>query len=65
MIDADYRGEILISLFNQSASPQTIEQGERIAQLVLLACPQARFCEAERLSATIRAEGGFGSTGKQ
>lgn len=65
VIDADYRGEILISLFNQSASPQTIEQGERIAQLVLLACPQARFCEAERLSATIRAEGGFGSTDKQ
>ncbi len=64
VIDADYRGEIMVSLYNQSAQPQRIESGERIAQLVILAVPQVEFLETEELSDTVRGEGGFGSTGK-
>ena len=65
VIDADYRGEVLIALYNQSKEPQTVEKGERIAQLVLLPAPQAAFLEAEELQDTARADGGFGSTGKK
>ncbi len=63
VIDADYRGEVMVALYNQSATPQTVEAGERIAQLVLLPCPQAQFECTETLPATDRAAGGFGSTG--
>lgn len=62
VIDADYRGEVLVALYNQGKEPQTLEQGERIAQLVLLPAPQAGFIEAD-LTDTARAAGGFGSTG--
>ncbi|MBQ8600108.1 MAG: dUTP diphosphatase [Clostridia bacterium] len=65
VIDADYRGEILISLYNQSKETQTIEKGERIAQMVFLPCPQGIFIETDTLSETARADGGFGSTGKK
>lgn len=65
VIDADYRGEVLVALYNQSGVPQVVEQGERIAQLVLLPAPQAAFFEAESLSDTDRADGGFGSTGRK
>lgn len=64
VIDADYRGEVLVSLFNQSSEPRTLEKGERIAQLVFLPAPQAAFIEAD-LTETVRAAGGFGSTGKK
>lgn len=63
VIDADYRGEIMIALYNQSPLPQTIESGDRIAQLVLLPCPQAEFELSEDLPETARSSGGFGSTG--
>lgn len=63
VIDADYRGEIIVALHNQSRQPQSVEKGERIAQLVLLPAPQAAFLEAETLEETARADGGFGSTG--
>ncbi len=63
VIDADYRGEVMVALYNQSTATQTVEAGERIAQLVLLPCPQAIFEEADTLPATDRAAGGFGSTG--
>ncbi|MBQ3084453.1 MAG: dUTP diphosphatase [Clostridia bacterium] len=63
VIDSDYRGELMVALYNQSQEPQKIEKGERIAQFVLLPCPQAEFIETEELSETDRSSGGFGSTG--
>lgn len=63
VIDADYRGELLVSLHNHSPLPQTIEPGDRIAQLVIAPFLPAAFLEAEDLSDTQRGSGGFGSTG--
>ncbi|MBP1838566.1 dUTP diphosphatase [Formosa algae] len=64
-IDADYRGEIGVILVNLSNENFTIENGERIAQLVFAKHEQAQFIEVETLSETDRGEGGFGSTGKK
>ena len=63
VIDSDYRGECTVALYNQSAVPQTVEPGERIAQLVVTACLRPAFAEAEALDETVRGAGGFGSTG--
>ena len=65
VIDADYRGEVLVALHNHGTQPQSVEPGERIAQLVLAKAPQAAFTAAESLSNTDRGSGGFGSTGKK
>lgn len=65
VIDSDYRGEIMISLYNQSDEPQTISNGERIAQLVITPYITASFEETEELSDTKRGKGGFGSTGQK
>ena len=65
VIDADYRGEIMVALYNQSSEEQTVLKGERIAQLVLLPCPQAQFTLCKDLDDTDRGEGGFGSTGRK
>lgn len=65
VIDADYRGEIMVALHNHSEKEQTIESGERIAQLVITPFLKAEYTEAESLSDTARGEGGFGSTGKK
>ena len=62
-IDADYRGEIGVILVNLSNDDFTIENGERIAQLVIAKHERANWEEAEVLSDTSRGEGGFGSTG--
>jgi len=62
-IDADYRGEIGVILVNLSNQPFTIENGERIAQLVIAKHQRAEWAEVEALSETSRGEGGFGSTG--
>lgn len=62
-IDSDYRGEIKVILINHSKQPFTVKNGDRIAQLVVASVVQASFESAERLSATERGEGGFGSTG--
>ena len=64
VIDCDYRGEIIVSLHNHSDLPQTIEDNERIAQLVIAPCFVADFEEVDDLSDTDRGQGGFGSTGK-
>ncbi len=64
VIDSDYRGEILVALHNHGTAPQTVENGERIAQLVITPVLTPRYVEAEALSDTARAAGGFGSTGK-
>ena len=65
VIDCDYRGEIIVSLHNHGVKEQTIENGERIAQLVITPYITADFEECEELSDTVRGEGGFGSTGKK
>ena len=65
VIDSDYRGEVKVALFNQSGKPQTITQGERIAQLVIAPFLSVTYEEAEELSSTDRGAGGFGSTGNK
>lgn len=62
-VDADYRGEIGVILVNLSNEPFTIENGERIAQLVIAQHARAEWLEVEELSTTDRGAGGFGSTG--
>lgn len=62
-VDADYRGEIGVILVNLSNEPFTIENGERVAQLVIAKHERAEWKEVESLSETVRGEGGFGSTG--
>ena len=63
VIDADYRGGIIGALHNHSEEAQTIEVGERIAQLVVAPFYHVEFEEVDELSETVRGEGGFGSTG--
>ncbi|RAJ17939.1 dUTP diphosphatase [Olleya aquimaris] len=62
-VDADYRGEIGVILVNLSNEDFIIENGERIAQLVIAKHERAEWIEVETLSETSRGEGGFGSTG--
>ncbi len=63
VVDSDYRGEFFVPLRNHSDVPQTIEPGERIAQMILTPYLTVNFVEADTLSDTVRGEGGFGSTG--
>ncbi len=63
VVDADYRGEVMVALHNHSGKPQTIEPCERIAQLVIAPFLKADFYQADALSDTVRGAGGFGSTG--
>jgi len=62
-IDADYRGEVGVILANISSEDFVIENGERIAQLVIAKHERAIWVEVDALSDTTRGEGGFGSTG--
>ncbi len=62
-IDADYRGEIGIILINLSGEAQTIESGERIAQMVIAPCMQAQTIEVKEINDTERGAGGFGHSG--
>lgn len=62
-IDADYRGEVGVILINLSSEDFTVENGERIAQLVLAKHDRAQWQQVDQLSSTDRGEGGFGSTG--
>ena len=64
VIDADYRGEIMVTLHNHSERSQIVYPGERIAQLAIVPFLKAEFEEADELSDTVRGAGGFGSTGK-
>lgn len=64
VIDSDYRGEFIVVLHNHGTVPQKVEQGERIAQLVITPVFTPGFVEVDELSDTDRAGGGFGSTGK-
>lgn len=62
-IDADYRGEVGVILANLSKEPFTVENGERIAQMVIAKHERAELVEVAELSITERGAGGFGSTG--
>ena len=62
VIDSDYRGEIMVALYNHSSQAQTIEKGERVAQIVITPYVVADFVEGD-IDDTIRGAGGFGSTG--
>ena len=62
-VDADYRGEIKVILVNLSHDDFTINNGDRIAQMVIAKHERAEFVAVEELSETARGEGGFGSTG--
>ncbi|WP_106792437.1 dUTP diphosphatase [Aquimarina sp. Aq78] len=62
-IDADYRGEIGVILVNLSNEDFTIQNGERVAQMVIARHERAEWIEVTELSETTRGEGGFGSTG--
>ena len=63
VIDADYRGEIMVALHNQSKADQEIAAGERIAQMVIAPFLKVDFNEVDELEETVRGAGGFGSTG--
>lgn len=65
VVDSDYRGEIMVALHNHSSETRTVEDGERIAQLVVTPFLRVDFEEAETLEETARGEGGFGSTGRK
>lgn len=62
-IDADYRGEVGVILVNLSKEDFTIENGDRIAQMVIAKYVRSEWCEVKELSETERGSGGFGSTG--
>ena len=64
VIDADYRGEIMVSLHNHSPEDQTIAPYERVAQMVIVPFVQMAYEEADDLDETERGTGGFGSTGR-
>ncbi len=65
VIDADYRGEIMVALHNHTTEDKEISPQERIAQLVITPFLKVDFNEVDNLSETVRGEGGFGSTGQK
>jgi dUTP pyrophosphatase len=65
LIDSDYQGEVLISCWNRSTQPFTIEVGERIAQLVLVPVVQFQLEIVEEFKTSVRSLGGFGHSGRQ
>ena len=65
VIDADYRGEVMVALHNHSDVPAEVAAGERIAQLAIVPFLKAEFSVVDELSDTVRGEGGFGSTGRK
>lgn len=65
VVDADYRGEVMVALHNHSSASATVEPKERIAQLVIAPFLKADFNEVEELTDTVRGTGGFGSTGNK
>ena len=65
VVDADYRGEVMTALHNHGKVSQTIEAGERIAQIVIAPYITANFILSDSLDDTERGEGGFGSTGRK
>jgi dUTP pyrophosphatase len=64
LIDSDYQGELMVSAWNRSETPFTIQPMERIAQLVIVPVMQAHFNVVSDFDLSLRGEGGYGSTGK-
>lgn len=64
LIDSDYQGQLMVSAWNRSDTTFTIEPMERLAQLVVVPVKQARFNVVNEFPASVRGEGGYGSTGK-
>ena len=64
VVDSDYRGEIMVALHNHGNLPQTVENGERVAQFVITPVLTPDYEAVEELTDTARNQGGFGSTGK-
>lgn len=63
VVDADYRGEVMVALHNHSNEDRIVIHGERIAQLVIMPFYKAEFEVVSELNDTVRGDGGFGSTG--
>ena len=63
VVDSDYRGQVVVVLHNHGNEPQTVENGERIAQMVITPVITPPYLEAEELMDSQRGTGGFGSTG--
>lgn len=63
LIDADYQGPLMVSLWNRGREAQRIQPGDRIAQLVFMPVARARFRVVEQFEASVRGAGGFGHTG--
>ncbi len=64
LIDSDYQGQLMVSVWNRSQQSFTIQPGERIAQLVFLPVVQASFTIVDEFDSSERGEGGFGSSGR-
>jgi dUTP pyrophosphatase len=64
LIDSDYQGQIMVSLWNRSAAPYTLQPMERVAQLVIVPVLQVALNVVEEFAASERGAGGFGSTGR-
>ena len=65
VVDADYRGEVMVALHNHGIEAQTVEAGERIAQMIIAPFITANFIFSDELDDTVRGAGGFGSTGRK
>jgi dUTP pyrophosphatase len=65
LIDSDYQGELMVSCWNRGSEPFTIEQGDRIAQMIIVPVIQAQFDIVSEFAETERGSGGFGSTGRE
>lgn len=64
VIDSDYRGNIMVALYNQSNEVRTVSEGDRIAQIIIQPVEQFGFKVTKSLSNTVRGNGGFGSSGR-
>ena len=65
LIDSDYQGPLMVSLWNRGRAPFTVQPLERVAQLVVIPVAQVEFEVVEEFAASTRGAGGFGSTGKR
>ena len=65
VIDSDYRGPLMVSLHNHGSRSQTVEPGERVAQLIITPVMMPEMTEVQELDETDRGSGGFGSTGSR
>ena len=65
VVDADYRGEVMVALHNHGKEAQTVEAGERIAQMIIAPFVAVNYIFSDELDDTVRGAGGFGSTGRK